>query len=94
MSVERNLPEVKASAAHTVTFDAAKAYEEACVMCHGSFAPAAGDKAAWAPFMEKGLAKVYKNGIEGTEMGMPARGGSSLTDDEFKSVVDYMLDFK
>lgn len=94
MSVERNLPVAKADGAHKVSFDAAKAYEEACVMCHGSFAPAAGDKAAWAPYMEKGMAALYKNGIEGTEMGMPAMGGSSLTEDEFKSVVDYMVDFK
>ncbi len=94
MSVERNLPEAKADGAHKVTFDAKKAYEEACVMCHGSFAPAAGDKAAWSTYLAKGMAKVYKNGLEGTEMGMPARGGSSLTDDEFKSVVDYMVNFK
>ena len=91
MSVERNLPEVKTDGSHTVSFDPKKAYEESCVMCHGSFAPAAGDKAAWAPFMEKGLEKVYANGIGGTEMGMPARGGSSLTDAEFKLVVDYIL---
>ena len=91
MSVKRDLPKVKADAAYKVTFNASKAYEEICVMCHGSFAPAAGDKAAWKPIIAKGLAAVYKNGLEGTELGMPARGGSSLTDDEFKQVVDYML---
>jgi len=26
-------------------------------------------------------------------MGMPAKGGSSLSDEEFKQVIDYMLKF-
>ena len=33
----------------------------------------------------------YANGISGTNKGMPALGGSSLTKDEFKKVVDFML---
>lgn len=94
MSVVRDLPNESGDAAHTVTFDAAKAYEESCTMCHGSFAPAAHDKDAWAPYMEKGKAAMYANGISGTELGMPAKGGSSYSDAEFKSVVDYMLTFK
>jgi cytochrome c5 len=95
ISVERNLPVVKEDAAHKVTFDVVGAYTSNCTMCHGSgVAPGAGDKAGWAPFLEKGMTKVYKNALEGTDMGMPAKGGSSLTDAEFKQVVDYMLDFK
>ena len=93
ISVVRDLPPKVEDGAHKVSFDAKGAYETAgCTMCHGTgVAPAAGDKSAWAPFMEKGLEKVYANGINGTEMGMPARGGSSLTDAEFKLVVDYIL---
>ena len=94
MNVTRDLPEASIDVAHNVTFDAAKAYEESCTMCHGSFAPAAQDKEAWAPYIEKGKAAMYANGISGTEMGMPAKGGSSYTDAEFKSVVDYMTTFK
>ena len=94
MSIVRDLPQIVEDGAHKVTFDAIKAYEESCTMCHGAVAPAAGDKASWAPFMEKGIAKVYSNGIEGTNKGMPAKGGSSLSDDEFKKVVDYMINFK
>jgi cytochrome c len=63
-------------------------------MCHGSFAPAAKDKDAWTPYLKKGMDKVYKNGIDGTALGMPAKGGSSLSDEEFKKVVDYMVNFK
>ena len=94
MSVARDLPPKKEDAAHKVSFDAKAAYDSSCAMCHASgVAPAAGDKAGWAPFMEKGLSKVYKNGLEGTNMGMPAKGGSSLSDEEFKQVVDYILKF-
>jgi cytochrome c len=95
MSVVRDLPEVKEDAAHKVSFDVAGAYTNNCTMCHGTgVAPAAKDKAAWTPYLAKGLAKIYKNGLEGTPMGMPAKGGSSLSDEEFKQVVDYMLNFK
>jgi cytochrome c5 len=38
--------------------------------------------------------KVYANGIAGTPGGMPAKGGSSLTDAEFKTVVDYLVSGK
>ena len=94
MATKRDLPVKKDDAAHKVSFDAKAAYDSSCAMCHASgVAPAAGDKAGWAPFMEKGLSKVYKNGLEGTNMGMPAKGGSSLSDAEFKQVVDYILKF-
>ncbi len=94
MSVVRDLPEAINDASHNVTFDAKGAYEASCTMCHGAIAPAAGDKDGWTPFMEKGIDKVYANGINGTNKGMPALGGSSLKDDEFKKVVDYILKFK
>lgn len=95
MSVVRDLPQVQEDAAHKVSFDVAGAYGNNCTMCHGTgVAPAAGDKASWTPFLAKGLSTVYKNGLEGTPMGMPAKGGSSLSDEEFKQVVDYMLNFK
>ena len=91
MSVIRDLPEKKDDGAHKVSFDAKKAYEASCTMCHGAIAPGAEDKDGWKPFMEKGLDKVYANGINGTNKGMPALGGSSLTEDEFKKVVDFLL---
>jgi cytochrome c len=94
ISTVRDLPPKEKDAAHKVSFDVKGAYDENCAMCHGTgVAPAAGDKAAWAPVMEKGLEKVLKNGLEGTNNGMPAKGGSSLSDEEFKQVVDYMLKF-
>lgn len=92
LSVVRDIPNETGDSSHKVTFDAKAAYEESCTMCHGTgVAPEAGDKAGWAIFMKKGIDEVYANGINGTNMGMPAKGGSSLSDDEFKKVVDYMI---
>ena len=74
-------------------FDAAKAYEANCAMCHsadGMGAPVIGDKAAWAAVLTKGKDKVYSNGINGIN-GMPPKGGSSLSNTDFKSVVDYIV---
>ncbi len=91
MNVSKDLPDKKEDSVHKMSFDAEKAYEASCTMCHGAIAPAAKDKDAWAPYVEKGVEKVYANGINGTNKGMPALGGSSLTESEFKQVVDFML---
>jgi cytochrome c len=88
LSDVRDLPAVKATG-----FDATKAYEANCAMCHsadGMGAPVIGDKAAWANYTAKGMNKVYSNGIHGIN-GMPPKGGSSLSDANFKSVVDYIV---
>lgn len=90
LSEVRDLPKVK-----NTSFDAQKAYKANCAMCHGTDgmgAPVVGDKAAWAAYTAKGMAKVYANGIKGTDAGMPPKGGSSLSDKDFKTVVDYMVD--
>ncbi len=92
MSVKRNLPPKKEDAAHKVSFDVKGAYDNNCAMCHETgVAPPAGGKAAWVPFLTKGLAQVIKNGLEGTNNGMPAKRGSSLSDEEFKQVIEYMV---
>jgi cytochrome c len=92
MSIVRDLPKVDKS--KSAPFDAKKLYTANCAMCHDTAAPAPGDKAAWSSFLTKGMKKVYKNGIEGTKTGMPAKGGSSLSNSDFKKVVDYMVTFK
>jgi len=86
ISIARDLPKEEGG------FDPKAAYESACAMCHSSFlAPGSSD---WAGYTPKGMDKVYANGINGTEGGMPAKGGSSLSDAEFKSVVDYLISGK
>lgn len=90
MAVTRDLPEQEESTG----FDAKKAYEESCMMCHADTsmgAPAVGDAAGWAATLEKGIEQVYANGINGINA-MPPKGGAGLSDSEFKSVVDYMIE--
>ena len=69
-------------------------YEKACAVCHKTDqmgAPAVGDKATWEATLKKGIDKVYENSINGTG-GMPPRGGSTLSDDKIKVIVDYMIE--
>jgi cytochrome c len=65
-----------------------------CAGCHANAAigaPVTGDKDAWAKVMEKGLDTVYANGINGINA-MPPKGGIDMSDDEFKQIVDYMIE--
>ena len=75
-------------------------FDSVCMGCHGIAAmaamiPQAGDAAAWAPRIEKGIETLYNNAINGFQgdMGMmPARGmNQSLSDDEVKAAVDYIV---
>lgn len=67
---------------------------QACAACHASGlmeSPRIGNARDWAPRLEKGMDTLYANAINGINM-MPARGGNpSLSDDEVKAAVDYML---
>ena len=90
LNPEKSLPEVKEEkAAHP----GQGAYEASCAVCHTTDAmgaPAVGDKKAWEATLKKGLDAVISNTINGVN-GMPPRGGSALSDDELKEVVDYMI---
>jgi cytochrome c5 len=86
ISVVRDLPKEEGA------FDPKAAYEANCAMCHSGYL-SPGD-AAWASYTAKGIDKVYANGINGTDGGMPAKGGSNLSDADFKSVVDYLISGK
>jgi cytochrome c5 len=75
--------------------DAGKAtYDKACAMCHGSGmagAPKLGDKDAWAPRIAQGMDTLSAHAIGGFK-GMPAKGGNtSLSDDDVKAAVQYMV---
>ena len=69
-------------------------YNASCAACHVSGAagaPKQGDKAAWAPRIKNGNAALYASAIKG-KGAMPAKGGNvSLSDDDVKAVVDYMV---
>jgi len=85
----------------TATLDSSKllqTYDASCEPCHGGAlggAPKTGDADDWQRRIEKGMAKVRRNAIEGFEGGtgvMPAKGGRpDLTDEDIDSIVDYMV---
>jgi cytochrome c len=86
MSAVRDLPSEEAKA-----FVASEVYTKTCAMCHDGFLTV--QDPMWADYTAKGMDAVYANGINGVG-GMPAKGGSSLSDEEFKAVVDYIISGK
>ena len=70
-------------------------YNSVCMSCHMSGAagaPITGKVDQWTERLAKGNDKLYSNAINGIGV-MPAKGGlMSLSDDEVKLAVDYMLE--
>ena len=84
---------VMAFASVTYAADAKAGYEESCKACHGQDgmgAPVVGDKAAWAKVASQGMNTLYTHTINGFNA-MPPKGGTTLSDAELKSIVDYMV---
>lgn len=83
-----------ASAGDSASKTPEQLYQGACMACHAAGvanAPKFGDAAAWADRAAKGLDALVSSAVGGIGA-MPPRGGSSLSDDEIRSVVEYMLD--
>ena len=70
-------------------------YNSVCMSCHMSGAagePITGKVDQWSERIAKGNDTLYNNAINGIG-GMPAKGGlMSLSDDDVKLAVDYMID--
>jgi len=69
-----------------------KVYDSTCQMCHAAGvagAPKFGDKAAWAPRIAEGKAKMYDIALHG-KGAMPPKGTYAGSDDDVKAAVDYM----
>ena len=73
-------------------------FKKTCAKCHQTGvagAPKLGDKADWGPRIAQGNDTLYKHAIEGfngSKGAMPPKGGSpSLSDDDMKTVVDFMV---
>lgn len=74
-------------------------YSKTCSLCHAANvagAPKPGDKADWGPRIAQGMEVLNKHALEGftgAKGQMPARGGAAtLSDDEVKAGVAYMVD--
>ena len=90
-------PAAVASAAPAKT-DGKKAYDTACVACHGmgiAGAPKLGDKAAWSARIAQGTNVLHDHAIKGFQGKagvMPPKGGAaSMPDADVKAAVDYMV---
>src|SRR4029077_20550339 len=85
-----------AAAAGSTTAAGQKLYEATWQAFHGAGvagAPKFGDKAAWADRIKQGIATLQTHAIKGFQGKagmMPAKGGSSASDDEVKAAVEYM----
>ncbi len=73
-------------------------FEQTCSACHGTGvagAPKAGDKAAWARHIAKGLPTLYQHaldGFTGSTGTMPAKGGrTDMPDAMVERAVNYMV---
>ncbi len=73
-------------------------FNKTCALCHAAGvagAPKPGDQADWGPRIAQGNDMLYKHALEGftgAKGMMPARGGAAtLSDDEVKAAVDYMV---
>lgn len=69
-------------------------YTASCAACHATGAagaPKLGDSAAWAPRIQAGNETLYNNALKGKNAMPPKGGNASLSDDDVKAVVDYMV---
>lgn len=87
-----------AAVAATISFqadarDAQELYNKACIACHASGAagaPIAGNAEAWAPRVAKGMDALLHNVNNGVGA-MPPKGMCmDCTDEEFKSLIEFM----
>jgi cytochrome c5 len=69
-------------------------YAASCAACHttgAAGAPKLGDAAAWAPRIKAGREALYNSALKGKNAMPPKGGNASLSDEEVKAVVDYMV---
>ncbi|QEM84236.2 c-type cytochrome [Halomonas binhaiensis] len=82
------------SAEETASIDGQAIYQQTCMACHDTGiagAPTRGDAKAWEPRLAQGIETLYDHAINGLNI-MPPRGGNaSLSDEEVKAAVDYMV---
>jgi cytochrome c5 len=74
--------------------DGKSTYDKVCTVCHAAGvanAPKLGDKAAWAPRAATGVSALVGSVIAGKGAMPPKAGVATLSDDDIKATVEYML---
>jgi len=89
-----------AAAPVTAAASGLSVYQSSCIACHKigvAGAPKLGDKSAWKPRIDQGLDVLVEHAVLGFKgpdgrIGMPPKGGkASLSDDEVRAAVEYMV---
>ena len=86
--------EMRAAASDGKPRSAEAIYNTICKACHDAGvagAPKTGDKAAWAPRIATGQAALLKSAINGKNAMPPRAGDTSLSDDELKAALEYLV---
>lgn len=94
LSTERTWKEPKVETTNGADPKLVENYATYCSACHSNKAigaPVIGDKAAWEEVLEKGIEEVYTNGIDGINAMPPKGTAMSLSDDDFKKIIDYII---
>lgn len=79
---------------HAAAAEGKDVYTKACASCHGpGIAGAAklGDKAKWEPLIKKGNDALVASVVKGKGAMPPKGGASSLSTEDIKSAVEYMV---
>ncbi len=88
------LAKADAGAASGAPKDGPTVFNSVCGACHNAGvagAPKLDDKAAWAPRVATGAEALYASALHGKNAMPPKGGATSLSDDEIKGAVDYIL---
>jgi cytochrome c5 len=94
LSTERSMPPKQTGVDAVAEHPGKSKYGTACGMCHDSGAagaPITGDKEGWKKLLAQGKEAIYANAINGKGAMPPKGGATSLSDDEIKVIVDYMI---
>ena len=71
--------------------DGKAVYDKSCGGCHNAMAPKLGDKKAWEPLIKKGSKELTAAVVKGKGAMPPKGGAASLSDDDIKAAVEYMV---
>jgi cytochrome c5 len=72
--------------------DGQEVYSNYCAVCHSAMPPKLGDKAAWGPLLKQGQDVLIAAVVNGKGAMPPKGGNSSLSEEDIKAALNYMLD--